>query len=387
MKKIISNKEKLIIGIDASRCRSGGAQAHLIGLLSGDNPNNFGIETIHLWGYSSLMRKIPDYPWLVKHTPKNLNRSLLWQLIWQYFILPKEFKKYKCSLLFNTDAGSISGVRNCVTLSQNLLPFDSIEINRFSGYMKLRLLILKNLHKQSLKKGRIIFLTRFAKQFIEEKIGFIETSIVIPHGVNEIFFMKDRINDWRLEVKDIIWCVYVSNVDMYKHQWNVVDAIGILRKKVNKDIRLLLIGGGTGKAQDFLEKQINLTDPKREFIKQVGFVSSREVAEFLRESDLFVFASSCENMPVTLLEGMASGLPIACSNRGPMPEILEDGGVYFDPENPLSIAHSLEDLIVNPLVRQKLGKRSAERASMYTWGRCAMDTWKYLILMAHKKSI
>ena len=57
----------------------------------------------------------------------------------------------------------------------------------------------------------------------------------------------------------------------------------------------------------------------------------------LKRAHLFVFASSCENMPNTLVEAMASGLPIACSDRGPMPEILRDGGTYFDPENEVTI--------------------------------------------------
>ena len=42
---------------------------------------------------------------------------------------------------------------------------------------------------------------------------------------------------------------------------------------------------------------------------------------------------------------MASGIPIACSNRGPMPEILRDGGIYFDPENVDSIKDALELMI------------------------------------------
>jgi len=42
-----------------------------------------------------------------------------------------------------------------------------------------------------------------------------------------------------------------------------------------------------------------------------------------------------------LVEAMASGLPIACSNRGPMPEVLGDAGVYFDPEDPHDIARAL----------------------------------------------
>ena len=66
--------------------------------------------------------------------------------------------------------------------------------------------------------------------------------------------------------------------------------------------------------------------------------------EYLSKSNIFIFASSCENMPITLIEGMASGLPIACSDRGPMPEVLQDGGVYFNPEDCKSIVFAIEKL-------------------------------------------
>jgi glycosyltransferase involved in cell wall biosynthesis len=68
----------------------------------------------------------------------------------------------------------------------------------------------------------------------------------------------------------------------------------------------------------------------------------------LLKSDIFVFASSCENMPNTLIEGMAAGLKIACSSRGPMPEVLKDAGYYFDPESPVSISKAIEQIILNP---------------------------------------
>ena len=83
-------------------------------------------------------------------------------------------------------------------------------------------------------------------------------------------------------------------------------------------------------------------------MKCLGFVPHDDLPSLLAGADLFVFASSCENMPNTLVEAMAIGLPIACSDRGPMPEVLRDGGVYFDPENPESIAAAIETLIRDP---------------------------------------
>ena len=55
-----------------------------------------------------------------------------------------------------------------------------------------------------------------------------------------------------------------------------------------------------------------------------GEVPHRDLPEHLFRADLFVFASSCENLPNIVIEAMAAGLPIASSRRPPMPEVLED---------------------------------------------------------------
>jgi len=102
----------------------------------------------------------------------------------------------------------------------------------------------------------------------------------------------------------------------------------------------------------------------------------------LSSADLFIFASSCENMPNTLVEAMAAGLPIACSDRGPMPEVLKDGGVYFDPENPDSIANAIENLLVHPEKCQQLAARARELASQYSWRRCAEETFSFIVRTA-----
>ena len=99
----------------------------------------------------------------------------------------------------------------------------------------------------------------------------------------------------------------------------------------------------------------------------------------LSKSDIFVFASSCENMPNTLVEAMASGLPIACSDRGPMPEVLGDGGVLFDPESPTSIAAAIRCLVADSSLRKKCSEGALKLADRYSWGRCGSATWRFLL--------
>ena len=83
-------------------------------------------------------------------------------------------------------------------------------------------------------------------------------------------------------------------------------------------------------------------------------------------------------MPVTLVEGMSVGLPIACSNRGPMPEILVDGGIFFDPEDAESIAKAIEQIIKSPKLRLDLAQRAKTLSQQYTWDRCADETLAFV---------
>jgi glycosyltransferase involved in cell wall biosynthesis len=144
------------------------------------------------------------------------------------------------------------------------------------------------------------------------------------------------------------------------------------------DVTLTLGGGGAGAPQRMLEEVIKQVDPEARFVRQLGPIPRNDLPAALAAADLFIFASSCENMPNTLIEGMASGLPIACSERGPMPEVLQDAGVYFDPEKPASIGAAIERLLTETGLRQTLATRAAERAREYSWERCARETWEFL---------
>jgi len=83
-------------------------------------------------------------------------------------------------------------------------------------------------------------------------------------------------------------------------------------------------------------------------------------------------------MPNSLVEAMAVGLPIACSDRGPMPEILKDGGIYFDPESVQSITDTLFRLVEQPDLRSELCQKAYEYSRHYNWKRCGDETWDFL---------
>ncbi len=370
----------IIVGVDATRSRSGGAKAHLIGILSEIDPLNYRIKLIHIWGYKELLEILPERPWLIKHLPNEISTgSIIRQIWWQFWILPKELKKFKCSVVFNTDAGSVCYFKPGVTLSQDMLSFEPGEMKRFGfSIARLRLLLLLAIQIKSLSKASLpIFLTNYASEVIQRKTGFLHKKVIIPHGIGKEFHELGNTKNNIIIAKDLYKVVYVSNVAFYKHQWHVVSAINLLRKK-GYNLSITFVGGGKGKAQRKFENEVSKVNKQADWILQKGFMSHEELIKILCESDIFLFASSCENMPVTLLEGMAAGLPIICSNRGPMPEILQDGGLYFNPESVESISYALKNIIDDLELRKKLASRSKVLSKQYTWEKCADTTWNII---------
>lgn len=377
--ELYGDESGISIGIDASRNRSGGAKAHLIGILSEGDPIRFGISKVHVWAYGSLLASLPEHKWLVKHNPPELEQSLLTQLWWQRFRFADEANEAGCQIVLNTDAGTVSKFRPAVTMSRDMLSYEPGAMERFGfSRARLRLILLRFIQNRSLRNADgSIFLTRYAAKVIQQSCGLLPSISCIPHGVGAEFKQAVRANDWPQEGERPVRCVYVSNASMYKHQWMVVRAVASLRKQ-GHNVTLSLVGGGTGPAKQLLLDEIAVSDPDGIFVQQVDFVPQKELPLILADADLFVFASSCENMPNTLLEAMAVGLPIACSNRGPMPEVLADAGVYFDPEDADSIASAIAQLMQIPALRSEVSRRAKSLSEQYSWGRCADETWAFL---------
>ena len=246
----------------------------------------------------------------------------------------------------------VTNFRPVVTMSRNMLPFEWGELKRFGvSTMTLKLLLLRWSQSASFKRADgTIFLTRYAYEAVTRVTGPLKgkTSIV-PHGIDARFRLDPRPQRSLGEFtpSDPLRVVYVSTIEVFKHQWSVVEAIARLHDE-GLPIRLDLYGSARASALPRLTEAINRVDAQGEFVRYWGEVDYNKIHECYAEADICVFASSCENMPNILIESMAAGLPIACSNRGPMPEVLGDAGVYFDPEKPASIADAVRRLALDP---------------------------------------
>lgn len=380
------------LGVDASNLRRGGGVTHLRNILRYADPERFGIKEVTLWAAKAQLDLIEDRPWLIKCHQPALEGNILSRLFWQKWTLNR-LAADSCDLLFAP--GGLCSVRSVpyVTMCRNLIPFMWTELWRYGlSYMALRSTLLRFGQLRSFRKAEgLIFLSRYCLELLGTGMlpdDIIARSVVIPHGV-ETSFLREPKDDGGFKDRDVnnpIRVRYISIIDVYKHQWTVVEAIGALRRQ-GYPVELSLIGPSYPKAGKKLAAAMSSVDPTGAFVHYFGQADYDDIAAMYRECDLFVFASSCESFGMILLEAMASGLPIASSNRTTLPEILDGCGLYFNPEDATEIANALKRLIESDQERGILAHKAFVRAGEYSWERTARDTMRFIAETAAALSI
>lgn len=382
------------IGIDVSNIRSGGGLTHLMEVLKYADLEDEGIEEIVLWGDSNNLPKLRAHPKIKKINEPMLNKNDFYRFLWRLFVLDKRIKESNCDILFAPGSLYTGRFRPYVTISQNILPFDFQENKLFFPQFDFfRLNILRLLQAYTFKHADgMIFLTNFSANFIKNKVGtLLGKEKIIPHGIAERFLQepKKQMNIQSYSFANPYKLLYVSIINYYKHQWNVVEAVGQLRNE-GYPITLEMIGPANPDCLKKLLKTIKRIDPNQEFILYKKNVPFEQIAAHYQEADAFVFASSCENMPNIMIEAMASGLVISSSFDGPMYEVLRDAGFYFDPRHSTSIYNSLKAMLDSAERRTEYAGLSFALSKQYSWSISATKTFSFIkatYLDYHKKCV
>ncbi len=128
---------------------------------------------------------------------------------------------------------------------------------------------------------------------------------------------------------------------------------------------------------------VTLFEKTKDSVHYHAGVPYNEIHKFYQNCDLFVFASTCENMPNILLEAMKSGIPILCSNYGPMPEILRDAGLYFDPLNVQDFFEKVQLFMSSEKLRAECAQKANVLANEFSWSRSSRQTFDFIESCLH----
>ena len=105
-----------------------------------------------------------------------------------------------------------------------------------------------------------------------------------------------------------------------------------------------------------------------------GFFPGSDLPDLYCGADLFVFPTLYEGFGLPVLEAMACGVPVACSNISSIPEVAGDAAVLFDPYDEEAIADAMRRLLEDPALRDRYARKGLERNKQFTWAKAAERT-------------
>lgn len=168
--------------------------------------------------------------------------------------------------------------------------------------------------------------------------------------------------------------LFVSTLEPRKNITTLIAAFSYLKQKYKINHNLVLIGQKGWKYEPIF--QAIASSPYQDCIHHLDYLSDELVALFYAKADVFVYPSYYEGFGLPVLEAMTLGAPVVTSNTSSLPEVAGDAAILVDPNDVISLAEAILNVISDRKLRNELIIRGKERAKLYSWERTAKETLK-----------
>jgi glycosyltransferase involved in cell wall biosynthesis len=172
------------------------------------------------------------------------------------------------------------------------------------------------------------------------------------------------------------YLIYPANFWKHKNHEMLLTAFGIAcHGQLPADIKLVCTGA-PGVRQEWLmsaARTMSLGDR----VLFPGYLPNAELAALMANCTGVVFPSLYEGFGLPVIEAMAAGVPVACSNMTSLPEVAADAAILFDPRVPTRIAQAMISLAENEALRTQLIQAGLQRAAEFSdTERMAREYWE-----------
>lgn len=230
---------------------------------------------------------------------------------------------------------------------------------------------------------RIITVSESSKRDILEHAGVPSEKVtVIPNGVDHSRFrFRDRAEAKRsvapLIGTDEPFILFVSRIEHPgKNHIRLIEAFSRFKAAGAHPHKLVLAGKDWTRAAE-----VHRAAEASPFASEIifpGFVELKDLADLYAASHMTAFPSLYEGFGIPVLEAMACGSPVACSNTSSLPEVAGNAALLFDPKDPVSIADALLRLATGDDLRERLITDGLSWSRRFSWEAAARRTMEVL---------
>jgi len=197
-----------------------------------------------------------------------------------------------------------------------------------------------------------------------EKVDVTPLGVRVPIRMEAVPDLRAR-----LELGDEPLVLCVAQKRPYKNLRALIQAIADL---ADEPATLVLPGASTPHEAELRAFADELKIANR--VRFLDWVSEADLEGLYREATCFVLPSLIEGFGLPVLEAMARDLPVACSTRPSLPEVVGDAALLFEPEDQTAVSAALRRVLTDEELRSELIARGRERVRLFTWERTAEAT-------------
>jgi glycosyltransferase involved in cell wall biosynthesis len=288
-----------------------------------------------------------------------------WRLTWEQVELPLEASRLRLDVLFSPGFTSPALCR-CPKVT---VIHDLQHRRQPQNFGRLELLAWRAAVWASARFSReIITVSENSRRDIVEAYGLAAERVhVIRHGVERELFdppSGERPEPWP-------YLLSVSTIHPHKNWDRWLEAYARLASEGAP--QHLVIAGLRGNYAEELEGLIEAKG-LRDRVHPVGWIPREHLRELLKHADALVFPSTFEGFGMPVMEAMAAGVPVACSDIAPLREVARGAALLFDPYSAEWIAAAVRRLLEDPAERDRVVAEGRRRAAAFTWVRAAEQT-------------
>ncbi len=167
------------------------------------------------------------------------------------------------------------------------------------------------------------------------------------------------------------YLLHVGTIEPRKNLNRLLEAIHHLRK-AKENIRLVVVGSKGWLYQGFFQRLEELE--LSEVVHLPGYVPDADLPAIYSGARLVVVPSLYEGFGLPVLEGMACGVPVVCSNTSSLPEVGASAARYFDPTDVSDMAERILPIWRDEGLREEMHRQGLARAAHFSWERAAKET-------------
>lgn len=298
--------------------------------------------------------------------------------IWEQKMLPDLCRQHKIDLLHATsNTAPVSLKIPLVVTIHDIIYLEKWLLTSGTYYQRFGALYRRwNVPRIAKNAAQIVTVSNYEKEKIQSKLKIPDKKIrTIYNACSNHFFSETSAEELEtLKVKMNLperFILFLGNTDPKKNLPNVLLSLAVLKKKNKLDFTLVMPDFGKENLLKLLRFQGN--EHLIENIMLTGYIPNNELPGLYKLSLLFLYPSLRESFGIPILEAMASGAPLICSNTSAIPEIAGEGACYVNPSNPDDIAEKIEEVLKNNSLRNQLVEYGYKRAAMFSWKKTANE--------------